>query len=67
VLWDHVRYPDALGLLGVALSIACGPYFLWRRRRGPIIPISAIFSVLMFFAIFVLAFLISWTSGRVDL
>jgi hypothetical protein len=67
VFWDHVRYPDALGLLGIALSIACGPYFLWKRGRQPIIPIAAIFSVVMFFAIFVLAFVVAWKSGRVDL
>jgi hypothetical protein len=66
-LWDRVRYPDALALLGIAVAIAAGPYFLWRRGRQPIIPIAAIYSVLMFFAILSLYFVIAWRSGRVDL
>ena len=66
-LWARARYPDVLALLGIALSIAAGPYFLWKRGRQPIIPITAIFSVVVFFAILSLYFVIAWRSGRVDL
>ena len=66
-LWARVHYPDALALLGVALSIACGPYFLWKRGRQPIIPIAAIYSVLMFFAIVIASFVVASWAGRVDL
>ena len=65
--WQSARYPDALALLGVALAIACGPYLLWRRGRQPIVPIAAIYSVLMFFAILFAYFVIEFRAGRVDL
>lgn len=66
-LWYRIRYPDALALLGLALSIACGPYFLWRRGRQPIIPIAAIYSVVMFFVILFVYFVVAFRAGRVDL
>ena len=58
---------DALALLGAALSIAAGPLFLWRRGRKPIIPIAAIYCVLMFFALVILNFWIAAYRGQVDL
>jgi hypothetical protein len=66
-LWARIRYPDGLALLGIALSIACGPYFLWKRGRKPMVPITAVYSVLMFFAILIVYFAIAWRFGRVDL
>jgi hypothetical protein len=65
--WARVRYPGVLALLGVLFAIACGPLFLWKRGRQPIIPIAAIYSVLMFFAILFAAFVIAFRQGRVDL
>ena len=67
--WTVVTFPgrDVLALLGVAVSIAAGPFILWRRRCPSLIPISAAYCVVMFFALFWIDFMIGLRLGRVDL
>lgn len=67
--WFRVSFPgrDALALLGLAVSIAAGPFILWLRGRQPIIPIAAIYSVLMFLVLLFIDFNLAWGRGLVDL
>jgi hypothetical protein len=65
--WYRIRYPDVIAWAGVIASIGAGPYFLWRRGRHPIIPIAAIYSVVMLIAILIADFLVAAQTGRVDL
>lgn len=67
--WSRWSFPgrDVIWLLATVLSIGAGPYFLWRRGRQPIIPIAAIYSVVMFIVLLFIAFNIAWRHGTVDL
>lgn len=67
--WSRWSFPgrDVVWLVGTVLAIAAGPLILWRRGRQPIIPIAAIYSVLMFIVLLFIAFNIAWGKGTVDL
>lgn len=58
---------DALALMGIALSIAAGPSILWWRGTQPIIPISAVYCVLMLFVLLFIHFNLAWGKGLVEL
>ncbi len=67
--WYRFSFPgrDAVWLLGTVIAIAVGPFILWRRGRQPIVPIAAIYSVLMFIVLLFIGFNIAWGKGMVDL
>jgi hypothetical protein len=67
--WSRWSFPgrDAVWLLGTVLAIAAGPWILWRRGRQPLIPVSAIYIVLMLIVLLFIAFNIAWMKGTVDL
>ena len=65
--WYRIRYPDVLAILGFALSVAVGPYLLWLRGRQPIVPITAIYAVVMCVLIIAAYFGLAFRLGRIDL
>lgn len=67
--WSRWSFPgrDVVWLMGTVLAIAAGPFILWRRGRQPIVPIAAVYSVLMFIVLLFIAFNIAWRKGMVDL
>lgn len=65
--WAVIESYDIVAMVGVILSIAVGPLFLWLRGRRPIIPIASIYCVVMFLVLVFVDFLIAWHQGRVDL
>ena len=65
--WFLVRYPDVLALVGLALSIAAGPAILWLRGTRPLVPISAVYCVLMFFVLMFIGFNLGWAKGLLEL
>jgi len=67
--WFRVSFPgrDAAALAGMALSIAAGPLILWRRGTQPIIPIAAVYCVVMFLVLLLIDFNLAWSKGLVDL
>ena len=58
---------DFLTLLGAAIAIAAGPAYLRWRRRQPIIPIAAIYCVVMCFVLVAIDFILAFRRGQVDL
>lgn len=68
-LWYRLPFPgsDFFAAIGVLLSIAAGPVVMWRRAVKPLIPIAAVFCVLMVVALLFISFDIAWTLGRIDL
>ena len=67
--WFRVSFVgrDVLWLIGVVVSIAAGPVILWRRGTQPIVPIAAIYCVVMFFVLLLIDFNLAWGKGLVDL
>lgn len=67
--WFRVSFPgrDALALMGLGLSIAAGQLILWRRGVQPLIPISAVYFVVMCIVLLFIDFNLAWTKGLVDL
>lgn len=61
------REGDVVSLLGAAIAIAAGPIYLWRRGRQPIIPIAAVYCVVMFFVLLAADFVVAFRRGQVDL
>ncbi len=68
-MWFRVSFAgrDALALVGVALSILAGPWILWRRGTQPLIPIAAIYCVVMVIVSLFINFNLAWSKGLVDL
>jgi hypothetical protein len=58
---------DILSMAGVVLALASGPLILWARRRQPIIPIAAIYCVVMFVVLIFINFVIAWNRGQVEM
>jgi CHASE2 domain-containing sensor protein len=54
-------------VLAMALSVLAGVLLLARRRRQHIIPIAAIYFVVMFGVLIYVAFLIAWQRGQVEM
>jgi hypothetical protein len=53
-------------IIAVGFSIAAGIFVLARRQRSKLIPIAAIYCVVMIAALIYVAFLIAWYRGRVE-
>ena len=68
-VWFRVSFPgrDALALIGLALSIAAGPGILWWRGIQPLVPIVAVYCVVMFLLLLLINFNLAWSRGLVDL
>lgn len=58
---------DALAMAGVALSILAGPFILWLRGTKPLIPVAAIYCVVMLIVLLFINFTLAWSKGSVDL
>jgi hypothetical protein len=67
--WSHATLAgrDFAAMLIVGMAIAAGPLFLASRRHQPIVPITAIYCVVMFFVVFLVDFVISAYRGQVEL
>jgi hypothetical protein len=59
--------PDGIAAAGVLASIAAGPLILWRRGTQPLIPISAVYCILMLIVLWFVYFNLAWARGMVDL
>jgi hypothetical protein len=53
-------------IVAMALSIAAGVFVLARRHRANLVPIAAIYCVVMIAALIYVAFLIAWYRGQVE-
>ena len=62
-----VGLPGGLTVAGMVLSIGAGPLILWRRGTQPLIPISAVYAIVMFIALSLVYFQLAWGRGLVDL
>lgn len=58
---------DFVALAGVMASIALGALILWRQRIRPLIPVVAIYCVVMAVIVAFIAFQLAWRRGLVEL
>ena len=53
-------------MAGVVLALAAGPVVLWRRKVTPLIPLFAVYCVIMPIVILFVALQIAWRYGKVE-
>lgn len=62
-----IRPWTSMSYLGLGISVGAGVVLLARGRRDRIIPIAAVYVVLMTAVLLFVNFLIAWRLGRVEM
>ena len=57
---------DPFMMVGIVLALAAGPVVLWKRKATPLIPLIAVYCVIMPIAILFVALQIAWRHGKVE-
>ncbi len=66
--WFRFEFPgrDVVAATGIVLSVAVGPLILWYRGRQPLVPVAAIYIVVMLVALLFVHFNLAWRLGLVE-
>lgn len=65
-IWFGGSAGDSVVILCLAVAVAAGPLYLWRRGRQPIVPIAAVFCVVMLMVVFAVDFVIAARRGGLE-